>query len=85
MSNYPEDKILHCLNQLGHFYAPKFGKTDHHVENTVLHAARFSLQAISKSDASYHDVDHTILVTFAGQARRAKFLTPEVAPRAGVD
>ena len=68
MSNYPEDRILHCLNQLGHFYAPKFGNADHHVENTVLHAARFSLQAISKSDAAYHDVDHTILVTLAGQA-----------------
>jgi hypothetical protein len=68
MSNYPEDKILHCLNQLGHFYAPKFGNADHHVENTVLHAARFALQAISKSDAAYHDVDHTISVTLAGQA-----------------
>ena len=68
MSNYPEDKILHCLNQLGHFYAPKFGNADHHVEDTVLRAARFSLQAISKSDAAYHDVEHTISVTFAGQA-----------------
>jgi len=68
MSNYPEGKILHCLNQLGHFYAPKFGNADYHVKNTVLHAARFSLQAISKSDAAYHDVDHTILVTLAGQA-----------------
>ena len=68
MSNSPEDKILHCLNQLGHFYALKFGNADHHVENTVLRAARFSLQAISKSDAAYHDVDHTILVTLAGQA-----------------
>lgn len=68
MSNCPEDKILHCLNQLDHFYAPKFGNYDRNVENAVLHAARFSLQAISKSDAAYHDADHTILVTFAGQA-----------------
>ena len=68
MSNYPGDKILHCLNQLDHFYAPKFGNSDHNVKNIVLHAARFSFQAISKSDATYHDVDHTILVTFAGQA-----------------
>jgi len=68
MSNYPEGKILHCLNRLGHFYALKLENADHHLEMTVLHAGRFSLQAISKSDAAYHDVGHTILVTLTGQA-----------------
>jgi hypothetical protein len=68
MLNHPDDKIKHCLNQLGHFYAPKFGNPDHYFEKTVLHAAHFSLGTIAKSDAPYHDVDHTISVTLAGQA-----------------
>lgn len=68
MLNYPKDKIQNCLNQLDHLYAPKFGNADPSVKDTVLHAARFSLSTISKSDAAYHDVDHTILVTLAGQA-----------------
>lgn len=68
MLNHPEDKIQHCLNQLGHLYARMFGNADHHVEKIVLHAARFSLETIAKSDAPYHDVGHTISVTLAGQA-----------------
>lgn len=63
-----DEKILDCLQQLGHRYAPTFGKTDHHVEQVVAHAVRFSLNTIAASDAPYHDVDHTKLVTFAGQA-----------------
>jgi len=67
MLNHPEDKIQHCLNQLGHLYARMFGNADHHVEKIVSQAARFSLETIAKSDAPYHDLDHTIFVTFAGQ------------------
>jgi hypothetical protein len=68
MLNHRKDKIQDCLNQLDNLYAPKFGNANPLVEDTVLHAARFSLWAISKSDAAYHDVDHTILVTLAGQS-----------------
>jgi len=68
MSNHPEDNIQHCLRQLGHIYAPKFGHANQYLEKTVLHAARFSLETISKSDAAYHDVAHAILATLAGQA-----------------
>jgi hypothetical protein len=42
-------KIQDCLQQLGHRYAPTFGKTDHHVELIVSHAARFSLETIATS------------------------------------
>ncbi len=38
------------------------------MEQIVAHAARFSLDTIATSDAPYHDVDHTKLVTLAGQA-----------------
>ena len=63
-----ENKIRHCLNQLDAVYARKFGPADHHVEKIVSGAARFSLETIAKSDAPYHDVDHTISVTLSGQA-----------------
>jgi len=68
MRHSPDEKIQDCLQQLGHRYAPMFGKTDHPVEQIVAHAARFSLDTIATSDAPYHDVDHTKLVTLAGQA-----------------
>jgi hypothetical protein len=68
MWHSPDEKIQDCLQQLGHRYAPIFGKADHHVEQIVAHAARFSLDTIATSDAPYHDVDHTMLVTLAGQA-----------------
>ena len=68
MWHSPNEKIHNCLQQLGHRYAPMFGKADHNVEQIVAHAARFSLDTIATSDASYHDVDHTKLVTLAGQA-----------------
>jgi hypothetical protein len=68
MLNQPEDKIQYCLNQLAHLYARQFDSTDHRVEKIVSPAARFSLETIAKSDAPYHDVDHTIHVTLAGQA-----------------
>ena len=67
MLNQPEEKIQHCLNQLAHSYARKFDSADHHVEKIISPAARFSLETIAKSDAPYHDVDHTIFVTLAGQ------------------
>jgi hypothetical protein len=68
MWHFPDEKIQDCLQQLGHRYAPMFGKADHHVEQIVAHAARFSLDTIAASDAPYHDVDHTKLATLAGQA-----------------
>ena len=68
MTNSCDDKILHCLDQLVHFYAPKFGNADPDIVDTVLSAARFSFNTLLKSDASYHDVEHTILVTLCGQA-----------------
>lgn len=68
MGYSPDDKIQGCLQRLGHRYAPMFGTADHHVEQVVSHGARFSLEAIAKSNAPYHDADHTMLVTLAGQA-----------------
>lgn len=66
MLNHPKNKIQHCLDQLAHSYARKFGSADHLVDQ-IISLARFALETIAKSDAPYHDMDHTILVTLAGQ------------------
>jgi hypothetical protein len=68
MLKHPEDKIQNCLDHLGHLYERMFGHADRHVGKIISRAARFSLETIAKSDALYHDVEHTILVTRAGQA-----------------
>jgi serine phosphatase RsbU (regulator of sigma subunit) len=65
---HSREEIRHFIDRLGDWYAPKFGPADPRVEAVVLQAADFALGTISKSDASYHDADHTISVTLAGQA-----------------
>jgi len=67
MLNPPEDKFQHCLNQIALFCTRNFSTADQQVEAVVSNAARFALETIAKSDAPYHDADHTILVTLAGQ------------------
>jgi len=52
---------------LGRKYGPRFD-SEGNVTGVITAAARFALETISKSDAPYHNLDHTILVTLAGQA-----------------
>jgi hypothetical protein len=68
MLNRPEDRIQSCLDHLGRLYERMFGLADRRVKEIISRAARFSLESIARSDALYHDVEHTILVTGAGQA-----------------
>jgi hypothetical protein len=75
--------ITTCLSRLGHFYARHFSHADQRVAEVVSRSARFALAAIAGSNAPYHDADHTVLVTCAGQAilegrhLSGKALTPE--------
>jgi hypothetical protein len=57
-----------CLNQLGHFNENHFPHADQRVAEIVFRSARVALEAIAGSNAPYHDVDHTVLVTLAGQS-----------------
>jgi hypothetical protein len=59
-------EIRHFIDRLGGWYAPKFGTADPRAEAVVLQAAGFALDTISKSDAAYHDVDHTTLAALTG-------------------
>ncbi len=68
MHSQPGDKIRRCIDRLGGYYAPKFGAVDPRVEAVVSRTAGFALDTISQSNAAYHDVEHTVAVTLAGQA-----------------
>jgi hypothetical protein len=75
--------ITTCLNQFGHFCARHFPQADQRVAEVVSRSARFALAAIGGSNAPYHDADHTVLATRAGQAileglhLSGRALTPE--------
>ena len=44
----------------------RFGSTDARLVEIVQSAARLAIDCIGNSDALYHDVEHTMLVTLAG-------------------
>ena len=68
MHSQPGDKMRRCIDRLGGYYAPKFGPVDPRVEAVVSRTAGFALDTIAQSNAAYHDVEHTVAVTLAGQA-----------------
>jgi hypothetical protein len=51
---------------LGGYMRSRFGSTQPHLVQIVPGAARLALECIGNSDALYHNVEHTMLVTLAG-------------------
>ena len=51
---------------LGSFMRRRFGSTQTHLVDIVPGAARLAMECIGNSDALYHNVEHTLLVTLAG-------------------
>jgi hypothetical protein len=51
---------------LGSYMRRRFGSSQTHLVEIVPAAARVALECISNSDALYHNVEHTLLVTLAG-------------------
>jgi hypothetical protein len=51
---------------LGSFMRRRFGSEQTHLVEIVPAAARIALECIGNSDALYHNVEHTLLVTLAG-------------------
>jgi hypothetical protein len=47
-------------------YARTFGSQDPHVPEIATWAAELALENIARSDAPYHDVEHTVMVTWVG-------------------
>jgi hypothetical protein len=53
---------------LGSFMRCRFGASQGQFTDLVLASARVALECIGNSDALYHNVEHTMLVTLAGHA-----------------
>ena len=51
---------------LGSYMRRRFGSSHAHLVEIVPAAARIALECIGNSDALYHNVEHTLLVTLAG-------------------
>lgn len=51
---------------LGSYMRRRFGSSQTHLVEIVPGAARVALECIGNSDALYHNVEHTLLVTLAG-------------------
>lgn len=51
---------------LGSYMRRRFGSSQTHLKEIVPAAARIALECIANSDALYHNVEHTLLVTLAG-------------------
>ncbi|HEX6010200.1 MAG TPA: hypothetical protein VFY87_00045 [Geminicoccaceae bacterium] len=66
---------------LGDGYRAVFGKLEPDHAPTIRAMAQLAVERISSSDALYHDVDHTVLVTLVGQAiLRGRIMVEDVTP-----
>jgi len=67
MLNTTEILINHFVEQVKQGYRRTYGGWKHDYEDIIGWAANMALENIANSDALYHNVEHTILVTLVGQ------------------
>ena len=68
MISWQELTIDVFVEQLGTAYQRTYGDVDQSFGRIVAWCGRLALDNIANSDALYHDVDHTVMVSLAGQA-----------------
>lgn len=68
MINWQEITIDTFVGHLQTAYQRTYGDMDSSLGRVVSWCGRLALENISNSDALYHDIDHTIMVSLAGQA-----------------
>ncbi len=68
MINWQELTIDMFVEQLRTVYQRTYGDIDSDFGRVVAWCGRLALENIANSDALYHDIDHTIMVSLAGQA-----------------
>jgi hypothetical protein len=66
MMTLPELAVDALEEFLGSFMRRRFGSSQSQLVEIVPNAARVALECIGNSDALYHNVEHTLLVTLAG-------------------
>ncbi|MBD1805878.1 metal-dependent phosphohydrolase [Microcoleus sp. FACHB-SPT15] len=75
MFNLTEVIINNCVKRLQAGYRQTFGSFRSEYADILGWAGNMALEVIANSDALYHDVEHTILVTLVGQeVLRGKYL-----------
>ena len=75
MFNLTEVMINNCVERLQAGYRQTFGSFRSDYADILGWAGNMALEVIANSDALYHDVEHTILVTLVGQeVLRSKYL-----------
>jgi len=66
MMTLPELAVDALEEFLGSFVRRRFGSSEAQLAEIVPMAVRLAMECISNSDALYHNVEHTLLVTLAG-------------------
>ena len=67
MINWQELTINSFVEELQRVYERTYGDIDETLGRIVTWCGRLALENIANSDALYHDIDHTIMVSLAGQ------------------
>ncbi|MCA9970433.1 MAG: hypothetical protein KC425_09475 [Anaerolineales bacterium] len=68
MINYHKLIIDHFVKELKRAYLETYNILEPHIGNTLEWLGLLALENISNTDALYHNVDHTIMVTSVGQS-----------------
>ena len=68
MVNFQQIVIERFVQELKNAYQQTYNSIEPQYANTLEWTGRLALENISNSDALYHNVDHTIMVTLVGQA-----------------
>jgi hypothetical protein len=68
MLNLQRVKKDYCTEKLRDGYKRTYSELEHNLGNIIVWATHLALENIANSDALYHDMDHTVLATLAGQA-----------------
>ena len=68
MLNLQRVVIGYCMEELRRGYRQTYSDMEPQFGNITVWSGRLALENIANTDALYHDVDHTVLVTLAGQA-----------------
>ncbi len=82
MLNLQKIKADYCKTQINEAYQRTYSDMEKGLGNIITWTAHLALENIANSDALYHDAEHTIMVTLAGQShpgrqapvRRAAYL-----------
>ena len=68
MLNLQQIKSDYCKQRIKEAYQRTYSDMEKGIGNIIVWTAHLSLENIANSDALYHDMEHTIMVTLAGQA-----------------